>query len=341
MMLQEQNEGLHQHLLKTSVRMECLGDEFMNNQQHLEVELQKTRIELSNLTESYTRLQSNCSTTQLPNNILQQNLHAMGTSAHHFQSDDAINQGVLPITPPPTQFMDSNNCGKAKASGQEQPLTSVPEEGESDWSEMSEEKRFMLPGSNRDHGWRHVEGEGDKACEDEEVVRLRPACSLQTPHLQFIIHNETLQVCQTNGSPAYLKNPSDCLTGQNPHTTAGLTIGSTILIRSASLEEIPLACHHLQKELRMDLHHPGDVEAVEDSDNEIIHHWTASGGKDAVMRRLVESEMSEADRRLTSMQSDEQMLNHFICERQPSQEHSHDWAGGLSDEELKVESTQL
>lgn len=53
--LQEQNEGLHQSLLKTAVRMECLGEEFMSSQKLLEAELQRTRVELSNLTDRFRR----------------------------------------------------------------------------------------------------------------------------------------------------------------------------------------------------------------------------------------------------------------------------------------------
>lgn len=53
--LQEQNEGLQQSLLKTAVRMECLGEEFISSQKVLEEELQRTRVELSNLTERFIR----------------------------------------------------------------------------------------------------------------------------------------------------------------------------------------------------------------------------------------------------------------------------------------------
>lgn len=53
--LQGQNEGLHHSLLKTAVRMECLGEEFMSSQKLLEAELQWTRVELGNLTERFKR----------------------------------------------------------------------------------------------------------------------------------------------------------------------------------------------------------------------------------------------------------------------------------------------
>lgn len=53
--LQEQNVGLHQNLLKTAVKMECLGEEFMSSQKLLEAELQRTRLELSNLAGRFKR----------------------------------------------------------------------------------------------------------------------------------------------------------------------------------------------------------------------------------------------------------------------------------------------
>ncbi|KAM7397685.1 hypothetical protein PAMA_005820 [Pampus argenteus] len=352
MILQGQNEGLHQSLLQTAVRMECLGEEFISSQKLLEAELQRTRVELSNLTERFKRLHDNCSSTQQTNSLLEQKLHAVVTSVlhktdHHFQSDDAINQVILPIAPPPAQFMDSLNYGKAKAAGQEQPLGSVPEEEESDWSEMGEETpRFTLTGSNRGQAWRHREGDLDKDSESggEEIVRHHSSCPLQIPHLQFTIHNEILPVPQTNTCPSVFKNLSDCMTGESTYRiTTSPNLGSAILIRSASLEEIPLARHHMQKELRgteamMDLHQPGD-EAIEDLDNEIIHHWRTSNSMDAVIERA-----SETDNSLASLQSAEQMLNHFICEPQPSEEgraEVHGWTGGIPEAVLKGERTQL
>ncbi|KAG7233839.1 hypothetical protein INR49_006528 [Caranx melampygus] len=260
--LQEKNEGLHQSLLKTAVRMECLGEEFMSSQKVLEIELHRTRMELNNLTERFKRVWKENVTSVLHKTNL------------HFQSDDPINQVVLPITPPPAQFMDSHNYVKAKTSGQEQSLGSVPEEEESDWSEMGEETpRFILTGSNRGQTWRLQEGDMDK---------------------------------------------------------------------DTSLEEIPLARHHMQKELRgteamMDLHHPGD-EATEDSDNEIIHHWRTSNNREAGIGKPIESRMSDAESSLASLHSAEQMLNHFILEPQSNEGKGqgsvevHGWTGGISDE---------
>ncbi|KAE8287948.1 hypothetical protein D5F01_LYC14007 [Larimichthys crocea] len=362
--------------------MECLGEEFMSSQKLLEAELQRTRMELSSLTERFKRLHDNCSSTQQTNNLLEQKLHSVAQSMEgererlnghisaltekladvkfansvetfnvtsllhktelHFQSDDGINQVVLPVAPPPAQFMDSHNYGKAKAGGQEQSLGSVPEEEESDWSEIGEEMpQFIMTGSNRGQAWRHQEGDVDKDSESggDEIIRRLPPRPLQTPHLQFTIHNENLSN-NTTGDGTYRI------------TTTSPTIGSAILIRSASLEEIPLARHHMQKELRgteamMDLHHRGN-DAIGDLDNEIIHHWRESKDRDTVIERpIAESRMSEADSSLASLQSAERMLNHFICEPQSGEGKGqgraevHGWTGGIPDKVLKGERTQL
>lgn len=242
--------------------------------------------------------------------------------------------------PPPAQFMDSHNYGKAKTGGQEQSLGSVPEEEESDWSEMGEEiPRFILTGSNRSHAWRFREGDADKDSESggDEVLRPHSPRPLQIPHLQFTIHNENL---------------SDGMTGEGAYRiTTSSTLGSTILIRSASLEDIPLARHHTQEELRgtgtmMDLHHPGDT-TITELDDEIIHHWRESTDMDTAIGRVTEGRMSDAESNLASLQSAEQMLNHFICERHADGGNSqgrtevHGWTGEIPEKVLKGERTQL
>ncbi|XP_031713272.1 stress response protein NST1 [Anarrhichthys ocellatus] len=375
MNLQGQNEGLHQSLLKTAVKMECLGEEFMSSQKLLEAELQRTRIELSNLTERFRRLHDNCSATQQTNSLLEQKLHSVAQSLEgergrlnqrisalteqladakfansvetssvtsvthntdlHFQSDDAINQMVPHIAPPPAQFMDGhNNYETAIAGGQEQSLGPVPEEEESDWSEKGDETpQFILTGSNRGPVWRHREADVDKDSESggEEIVGRHAPCPQQIPHLQFTIHN---------------KNLSDGMTGEGTYRiTTSQNLGSAILIRSASLEEIPLARHHMQKELRgteamMDLHHQGH-EGMEDLDNEIIHHWRSSND------RPIESRTSEADSSLAGLESAERMLSQFTCGSQASEGQRHGRAevhsrtGGIPDEVLKGERTKL
>lgn len=236
--------------------------------------------------------------------------------------------------------MDSHNYGKAKAGVQEQPLGPVPEEEESDWSEMGDETpRFVLTGSNRGQIWRQREGDVDKDSESggEEIIRCHSPRPMHIPHLQFTIHNENL---------------SDGMAAEGAYRiTPSPPLGSAILIRSASLEEIPLARHHMQKELRgteamMDLHHRGD-EAIEDLDNEIIHHWRGSNDRDVAIGRPTESRMSEVDSSLADLQAAEGMLNHFICEPQPGEGKAqgraelHGWTGGIPDEVLKGERTQL
>ncbi|CAB1413161.1 unnamed protein product [Pleuronectes platessa] len=393
--LQENNEGLHNNLLKTAVRMECLGEEFVNSQKILEAELQKTRMELSSLTDKFKRLHDSCSSTQQTNNLLQLKLNSVaqnmegererlnqrisalteqladakfGNSVEtfkaasfqhktniHFQSDDAINPVVLPIAPPPAQFMDTHNYGNTNAGGQDQSLRSVPEEEESDWSEIGDEiPRFILTGSNRIHAWRHQEADVDKDSESggEETVGRCSAQLWQTSHLQFKIHNEILPALQSNACPSGFKNLSDSMTAEgNYRITSSPNLGSSILIRSASLEEIPLARHHMQKELRgteamMDLHHPRE-DVIEDLDNEIIHHWRTNSDREAAMGMLAESRMSDVNSGLASLQTAEQMLNHFILESQASEGKGqgraevHGWMGGIPDEVLKVERTKL
>ena len=252
----------------------------------------------------------------------------------HFQSDDGMNQVVPPITPPPDEFMDSHNYEKPKASGQDQSLGSVPEEEESDWSEMGDETpQFILTGSNRGQVWRNQDGDVDKDSESgcEDIFRPHLPRPLQIPHLQFTLHNENL---------------SDGITGEGTYRiTMSPNLGSAILIRSASLEEIPLARHHMQKELRgteamMDLHHQG-AEAIVDLDDEIIHHWRTNTD------RPIEGRTSETDSSPSSLQSAERMLNHFTCGPQPAEgpgqgrAEVQGWTGGIPEEVLKGERTKL
>ncbi|XP_051903706.1 filaggrin [Hippocampus zosterae] len=379
MILQEDHEGLQQSYLKSEVQMESFG-EFLNSHKLLEEELQRTRVELSNLTESFKILHENCSSTQQTNSLLEQKLNSVTKSMEgererlsrrisalteklagakyannadtlhvnsaldktndHFHPDDAISQVMLPLAPPPVQFMDSHNYEKVKAAGQEQCLGSVPEEEESDWSEIGEEiPRFILTSSNRSQAWMHREGNADKDSESggEEIVRYQSPRPLQVPHFQFTIHNEILPAPPAN---ACLSS----MTGENTfRITASQNLGSTMLIRSTSLEEIPLACHQMPKELRgteamMDLHHSGD-EASDDMDNEIIHHWRTNNKRDG--------RSSEVDSAPCSLQYVEQMLNQFMCEPQrgegicQSRWEMHGWTGGIAEEVLGGEQTQL
>ncbi|KAK2828753.1 hypothetical protein Q5P01_019787 [Channa striata] len=362
--------------------MECLGEEFISSQKLLETELHRTRMELGSITMKIQSLQDNCSSTQQTNNLLELKLQSVVQSMEgererlnqrivtltkqladakfansvetlsatpvllktdqHFESDDAINQVVHPITPPPAQFMDSHNYEKTKTAVQEQTLGSVPEEEESDWSEMGEETpRFMLTSSKKGQSWRLQEVDVDKDSESggEEVVRQPSPRPRQIPHLQFTIHNEILPAPQTNA------HPSGYMIPKCPN------FGSAILIRSASLEEIPLARHHMQKELRgteamMDLHYSG-TEGIEDLDNEIIHHWKTRNDGERAIGRPLESRTSEVDCSLARLHSAERILNHLFCEHQTGEGKGqdraevHGWTGGIPDQLLKGERTQL
>lgn len=271
----------------------------------------------------------------------------------HFQSDDVINQGH-PLTPPPAQFMDSQNYEKPKTTAQEQSLGSVPEEEESDWSEMGEETpRFILTSSNRRQPWTHqVDLDKDNESRGEEIVRQPSPRPRQIPHLQFTIHNDLLPTLQTIAHPSGYKSQSDVVTGEgNYRIPTSQNLGSAILIRSASLEEIPLTRHHMQEELRgtaamMDLHHSGN-EAIEDLDNEIIHHWRTSNDREGATGRQVGSRTSEADSNAASLQSAERLLSHLKCEPQcregkgQGRAEVHGWTGGIPDEVLRGERTQL
>ncbi|XP_061607755.1 filaggrin-2 [Phyllopteryx taeniolatus] len=377
--LQEENESLQQSFAKSAVNMEFLG-EFLSSQKILEEELQRTREELSNLMESFQILHENCSSTQQTNSLLEQKLNsvtrsmegererlsrrisglteqlaaakfadsvgtfnvksALNTPYDRLHLDEAINQVLLPIAPPPIQFMDSQNYEKVKAAGQEQCLGSVPEEEESDWSETGDEiPRFILTGSNRSQAWMPGEGDTDKDSESggEEVVRLPSPRPLQIPHLHFTIHNEILPAPPGDACPSGMTGESTF------RITASPNLGSTVLIRSASLEEIPLACHQLPKELRgteavMDLRRPGD-EAIDDFDNEIVHGWRMNNNGDG--------RASEADSAPCSLQSVEQMLNRFPREPQPGEgpcrrrSELHGWTRGIAEEVLGGEQTQL
>lgn len=361
--VQEQNEGLQQSLLKTAVRVECLGEEFMSSRHCLEAELQRTRLELSNLTERFKRLNDNCSSTQQTNSLLEQKLHLVAQSmegererlnrrisalieqladAKFANSVDTgngaqhqVDSGVVsPITPPPAQFMDNFPYGKDKATGQEQSLGSVPEEEESDWSEVGEETpRFVLSGLNRGQVWRRRQSDVDKAGEsgNEGVFRPHSPRPTPVPHLQLSVHNESLSFM-----PNYISDIAACESSYK--FTGSPSLGSAALFRSASLEEIPLGRHSMHNELQgteavMDLHHSG-VRATHDIDNEIIHH----------LRNNRDTEMDAA---MSNLQSAERILNHLISETQHSNgkgerpAEAQGWSEGIPDELLKGERTKL
>ncbi|XP_055005580.1 uncharacterized protein LOC129407703 [Boleophthalmus pectinirostris] len=253
---------------------------------------------------------------------------------HHGQS--GVDPDVPLVAPPPAQFMDSLNFPKDKVVGQEQPLGSVPEEEESDWSEIGEETpRFVLTGLNRGQAWRHRGGDEDKAneLEREEIFNPNSSHSSTMSHLQFTVHNEILPLTQSN--------LSKIVTCQSSYRiTTSPSLGSAVLVRSASLEEIPMAHHttELQStEAMTDLHHSG---AVHDSDNEFIHHLKNS--RHTAHVRPVDSSVSEMDAAMSNLQSAERILNHLISETQHSEtEHSWPEPEAVSEKLLKGERTKL
>lgn len=279
-------------------------------------------------------------------------MHQTNLTAH---PDEAVSQTVPSITPPPAQFMDCQNFGRDKATGQEQALGSVPEEEESDWSEMGEDApRIILTGSSRGQPWRHQEVDMDKDSESggEDIIRCPSPRPMQIPQLQFTVHNEFLPPRHVSPCPSGFKTLPNCILEEECYRITSPNLKSAILIRSASLEEIPLARHDRQKELRGPsamIYHSED-EALEDMDNEIIHHWRMSSARDTGVSRMTESrapERSLTESNFASLQSAERMLNHLICnvpfseERGQSGAEGHGWAGGIPDEVMKGERTQL
>ncbi|XP_057207697.1 filaggrin [Triplophysa rosa] len=298
MMLQEQNEVLHHSLLKTTMKMECMGAEFKTGHQLLEYELQRTRIELTSLMDRFTRLQDNCSCTQQTNHLLENKLHCVAQSMDGererlnqrlselteqlsaakttIQSLETINvtsmlQDALvkhlksdaPITPlpaahPPAQFMDNDHYEKISMTADDQTLGTLPEEEESDWSEMGEEAQNNLPrGSHGIHEnasymqweqrqscWegthQYEKGNGDTDSESggEDNKDHNPSHPLRIPHLKFTVHPETLPVPVADVSLARFKQSPDGPASEVYQIVDVCNLGSPIRVLSASLEEI-------------------------------------------------------------------------------------------------------
>lgn len=267
----------------------------------------------------------------------------------HFESDELTNQMVHPVTHPPAQFTDDHDYDKPKVVGQEQSLRSVPEEEESDWSEMGEETpRLMLSRtSNRNAAWRNQEVDLGNQISGSASEELVGGHSAQKPHLHFTFHGEVLPSLPTSTRQSDLKSPSEGLTCEsNYRITSSPNLGSSILIRSASLGEMPVVNQRLQQELKsteamMDLYQPGS-EVMEDLDGHIIHNWKTSSCVQAATASSMEAKGS-----LVGLHSAEQMLNSLIAETQPSEGKREDrvealgWTGGIPDEVLKLEWTKL
>ncbi|XP_061660303.1 filaggrin-2 [Syngnathoides biaculeatus] len=353
--LRDENQRPQQSFVTSALDMECLG-EFLSGHKILEEELQRTREELSNLTESFKILHENCSSAQQTNCLLEQKLDCVtrsmegerqrlsrrisalteqlaaakfanrtfGVQSVPNTTGDRFDPDETPPAPPPVQFMDSQSYERVKAAGQDQCLGSVPEEEESDWSETGEQiPRFILTGSNRSQAWIPAEGDTDKDGEsggEEEAVRLASPRPLHVPHLRVTVHNEVLPALPAK---ATAEDAFGVGRGPNPGSSA-------VPIRSASLEEIPLACRLRGTEAVVDLRHPGD-EGLEDFQNEIFHHWMAA----------------EVDSAPCSLQSVDQTLNRFPREPQAAEgtrlprSELHGWTEGIAEEVLGGEQTQL
>ncbi|KAK3527209.1 hypothetical protein QTP86_014631, partial [Hemibagrus guttatus] len=350
MMLQEQNEDLHNTLRQTVVRMECLGAEFMTEHHQLESELQRTRVELSSMMDTFTRLQANYSSIQQTGGFQEDEKHCMDermdadreklnqriseltkqlsaakttiqsletinvTSmlqealVKHFKSDDPIKPFKPAVAPPPFQFMDSEHYNKGLAAEDEQSLGPVPEEDESDWSEMGEDaKHYGLSSLDRgQHSWsgfspwhkeqgrrvksdQYRRGDGDTESESggDEIVHRQ---GLQIPHLQFSIHPETLP-----GPVASLKQNLDGPVREEYHTHTGRRLSSPIRILSASLEGINST--DLQQ-----LEHQGQLKCNKGMASK---QDIGNGGREAG---------SSGSEPMANLESAQKMLNHFIQE---------------------------
>ncbi|XP_062342263.1 uncharacterized protein si:dkey-273o13.3 [Osmerus eperlanus] len=263
----------------------------------------------------------------------------------HFQSD-SINQFVIPVAPPPPQFMDGRNYGKVMAMGEDQYLGPVPEEEESDWSEMGEEAprcgvRGSCVGFHGDTAflpWRQAqghwagqgEGDTDSGSGSEDVVKENPPTSLKIPHLQFTMHPESAQGPGTEGCSVGFNNPPASLKCEGGYRVSTIRrLGSPVRVLSASLEEISTgrAPHHRPgeqgllrgTEAMLDLHHP-DEGAMEDfDDDEIIHNWRTRGDRGLGGEGGLEARGAEDGTNLVNLQSAQRMLNHFISQLQPGE----------------------
>uniref|UniRef100_A0A3B1KAE7 Uncharacterized protein n=1 Tax=Astyanax mexicanus TaxID=7994 RepID=A0A3B1KAE7_ASTMX len=258
----------------------------------------------------------------------------------HFKSDDPLKPFKPPVAPPPVQFMDSDHYDKGSVTGDEQLLGTLPEEEESDWSEMGDESQhYALRSSDGGHHggtaflpWRqghgHVvradqygRGDGDTESESggEENVRGH---GLQIPHLQFTIHPETLPVPLADASLTRFKQSHSGPAGDSRHfPPAGRHLGSPIRILSASLEEInSTGLHHHERhgqlkctEAMMDLHRPQGGIAEDSDDEELVRNWKrpSNQGNEGGGRGAGKGG-SEPVGSLATLESAQRMLNHFI-----------------------------
>lgn len=251
----------------------------------------------------------------------------------HFKSDDPIKPFKPAVAPPPFQFMDSDHYNNGSVAVDEQSLGPLPEEDESDWSEMGEEaKHYGLSSLERgQHGcsgfspwnreqscwvksdqYRRGDGDTESESEGEEISHSQ---GLQIPHLQFSIHPETLPVPVAN-----LKQNLDVPVGEEYHVPTGRQLSSPIRILSASLEginsvDLQQLEHHGQLKCtkdKMQLHHPQQSINEDWTEGEPTHNWKKANKQCTDDGK--KGEGNGASEPMANLESAQKMLNHFIQE---------------------------
>ncbi|XP_051542422.1 uncharacterized protein LOC127434031 [Myxocyprinus asiaticus] len=238
----------------------------------------------------------------------------------HLKSDDPITP--LPVAPPPAQFMDSDHYDKRD----DQSLGTLPEEEESDWSEMGEEALMGSQGTHENtyFQWQQRQGcwEGanqygreyaDTESESggEENKTHQPLHGLQIPHLKFTVHPETLPVPIADVSLARFKQSPDGPASESYQITEVRNLGSPIRVLSASLEEIHsiglLKMQDDHGQLRsnksmMDLHHTQVGTRQASYVDDIVCNWREANSQGS----------GEDVSGMVGLESAQKMLNHFI-----------------------------
>ncbi|RXN04782.1 LIM domain-containing A-like protein [Labeo rohita] len=246
----------------------------------------------------------------------------------HLKSDDPITPH--PVAPPPAPFMDSDHYDKVSMQADDQSLGTLPEEEESDWSEMGEETQNYVPrGSQGSHGnasyfqwqqrqggWEGITGIVDTESESggEESKCHQAHHGLQIPHLKFTVHPETLTVPMEDASLARFKQSPDDPDGYQ--ITDVRNLGSPIRVLSASLEEIHSIGllerhedHHGQlrsNKSMMDLHQSQSGIRQASYADEIVCNWREANSRAA----------GEERSGMVGLESAQKMLNHFIHDRE-------------------------
>uniref|UniRef100_A0A8C1UU19 Uncharacterized protein n=1 Tax=Cyprinus carpio TaxID=7962 RepID=A0A8C1UU19_CYPCA len=231
----------------------------------------------------------------------------------HLKSDDPITH-PLPGTTPPAPFMDSELYEKVSMHADDQSLGTLPEEEESDWSEMGEEAQHFAPRVNRadapyfqwqqrQGGWGMEDTESESGGEESKPHQAHHG--LQIPHLKFTVHPETLPVPIEDASLARFKQSPEGPARDVYRITEVRDLGCPIRTLSASLEDIHSTGHLKQQQdhlvqLRsnksmMDLH----LSQVSHAD-EIVSDWREANREDRSG--------------MLGLESAQKMLNHFIHE---------------------------